>query len=83
MKGLIANGKQFIKYHFHIVLYSYFWFGLFICGLVAPEARVAQLGSSVITKGWRLSLLSLVLILPAPVVYYLRMRRGGQTENEE
>ena len=82
MNGLIATVKEFLKYHFHIVLYSYFWFGLFVCGLVAPEGRVAELGSSVITKGWHLSLLSLALILPAPVVYYLRMRRGGQMENE-
>jgi hypothetical protein len=71
---LIAKIKEVLKYHFHIVLYTYFWFGLFVCGLAAPPERVAKLGSSVITQGWHLSLLSLVLILPVPVLYYLRVR---------
>ena len=83
MNGLIANVKKILQYHFQIVLFSYFWFGLFVCGLVAPEERVAQLGSSVITKGWHLSLMSMVLILPVPIVYLLRMRQGGTGTNEE
>lgn len=66
--------KHFLKYHLHIVLFAYFWLGLFVCGLLAPEARVLELGSSVITKGWHLSLMSLVLILPVPIIYYFRMR---------
>lgn len=65
--------KDFLQYHLHIVLYTYFWFGLLICGLTAPDERVAQLQSEVITKGWHLSLLSLVLILPVPVLYGIRM----------
>ena len=83
MNGLFDKLKEFTKYHFHIVLYTYFWFGLFVCGLVAPENRISELGSSLITKGRHLSLLSLVLILPVPIIYYMRMRRDTKTENEE
>lgn len=67
--------KDFLRYHLHIVLYSYFWFGLFICGLAAPDERVAELQSGAITKGWHLSLLSMVLILPVPIIYFFRLRR--------
>ena len=72
--------KGFLKYHIHIVLYSYFWFGLFICGLAAPDDRVLELESGLITKGWHLSLLSLVLILPVPILYLARMVRDKKTE---
>ena len=68
---------DFLRYHLHIVLYSYFWFGLFICGLAAPDERVAELGSGVITKGWHLSLLSMLLILPVPLYYWWQMRGTG------
>jgi len=67
---------RFLKKHFHIILYSYFWFGLFICGLAAPDNRVALLESMIITKGWHISLLSLILILPVPIFYFWRMRKN-------
>lgn len=73
MTGVTKKMKDFLKDHLHIVLYSYFWFGLFICGLAASDERVAELQSGVITKGWHLSLLSMVLILPVPVLYYIRI----------
>jgi len=82
MNSLIAKVKVFLKYHFHIVLYTYFWFGLFVCGLAAPDARVANLHSSLITKGWHLSLLSLTLILPVPIVYLIRMRGDDKAEKK-
>jgi hypothetical protein len=74
MESKLTKLKNLLKYHFHIILYTYFWFGLFICGLLAPEERVAELGSIVITKGWHLSLLSVILILPVPIIYYIRIR---------
>jgi len=74
--GKISN---LFKYHLHIILYSYFWLGLFICGLAAPDWRVKELGSNLITKGWHLSLISLFLVLPVPVIYYIRIRRVGST----
>ena len=70
--------KYILKYHLHIILYSYFWFGLFVCGLVAPESRVQELGSTLITKGWHLSVLSLFLVLPVPLLYIWRMRKTAQ-----
>jgi hypothetical protein len=75
MNGFLDKLKYILKYHLHIILYSYFWFGLFICGLVAPDNRVIELESSLIGKGWHLSVLSLFLILPVPVIYLLRMRK--------
>ena len=66
--------QRLLKNHLHVLLYTYFWFGLFVCGLSAPDQRVAELHSSLVTKGWHLSLLSLVLVLPVPVIYWLRMR---------
>ena len=68
--------KGFLKVHLHILLYSYFWLGLFLCGLAAPDARVAELHSRAVTKGWHLSLISVLLILPVPILYWARMARG-------
>ena len=66
---------RFLKYHLHIALYAYFWFGLFVCGLVAPPERVAVLETDLISKGWHLSVLSVILILPVPILYIVRMRK--------
>jgi len=66
---------RFLKYHLHIVLYTYFWFGLFVCGLLAPANRVAELETNLISAGWQLSLISVFLILPVPVIYVVRMRK--------
>ena len=73
--SLIARTTHLLKYHLHILLYAYFGVGLFVCGLLAPEERVRALGSGFITQGWHLSVLSVVLVLPVPVVYCLRLRR--------
>ena len=83
-KTLRGRGKYFLKFHLHIVLYTYFWFGLFVCGLLAPPHRVAELGSDLVSRGWQLSLLSVFLIFPVPLIYLVRMRRGalGTTEPE-
>jgi len=66
--------KILIK-HFHIVLYFYFWLGIFIGGLIAPKERIDMLNSSIITEGWHISLLSLLLICPVFVIYYFRVRK--------
>jgi hypothetical protein len=71
-KGVLKKAIYLIKYHFHAILYFYIWFGVFVCGLVAPQERVAELGSAVITRGWHISALSMAFILPWPVIYVLR-----------
>lgn len=76
--GFLRKTKYVIKYHFHVIIYFYVWFGLFICGLVAPQDRVAELGSRLITQGWHLSLISVVLVLPWPVIYVIRFRHDRQ-----
>ena len=71
-KGIWNKLVYLIKYHFHAILYFYIWFGVFVCGLVAPQERIAELNSGVITEGWHISALSLAFILPWPVIYLLR-----------
>jgi hypothetical protein len=66
-----------LKDHLHVALYAYFWFGLFVCCLAAPDERVALFGSKVVTHGWHLALACLALGLPAPIVYWRRMRRAA------
>jgi hypothetical protein len=82
-KGLLKKTVWLIRYHFHAMLFLYIWFGLVICGLAAPDARVELLGSCLITKGWHLSVLSTFLVLPWPIIYFLRFRTqecfSGQT----
>ncbi len=74
-KGLLRQFVWLIRYHFHVMLLLYVWFGLVVCGLLAPDARVEQLGSSLISRGWHLSLLSTLLVFPWPVIYFIRFRR--------
>ncbi|HEY9161133.1 MAG TPA: hypothetical protein VIS94_08610 [Desulfomonilia bacterium] len=84
-KGLKRRIVWLLRYHFHVMLFLYVWFGLVICGLLAPDWRVEQLGSSLISKGWHLSVLSTLIVLPWPVIYFIRFRRqtGLPDETEE
>lgn len=75
MKKKIQNIINLVKEHLHIVLYFYFWLGIFIGGLVAPKERVEMLNSDLIKEGWHLSMLSLILIVPVFVIYYLRLKK--------
>ena len=72
--GPWARLKDTLRVHLHAILYAYFWLGLFVCGLVVPPERIAALDSDLITAGWHLSLLSVLLVLPVPVLYVWRMR---------
>jgi len=74
--------KKLFRDHLHAILYSYFWLGLFVGGLVAPEERVLQLESDWLIHGTQLTFLSLILVLPALIIYILRMRQTSD-ENEE
>ena len=74
--------KKLFRDHLHAILYSYFWLGLFVGGLVAPEKRVLDLESDWLIQGSQLTFLSLILVLPAPIIYILRMRQASD-EGEE
>jgi len=75
MKNKIQYIIKLLKDHLHIVLYFYFWLGIFVGGLVAPQERVEMLNSDLIKEGWHLSMLSLILIVPVFVIYYLRLKK--------
>jgi hypothetical protein len=77
-KGFWKKLVYLVKYHFHALLFTYIWFGLFVCGLTAPEHRVRELGSGLITQGWHLSALSCLLVLPWPVFYIIRFLRTSK-----
>ncbi len=81
-KGLMEQIVWLIRYHFHVMLLLYVWFGLVVCGLLAPDARVEQLGSSLITRGWHLSVLSTLLVFPWPVIYFIRFRKEARLPDE-
>ena len=66
--------KKIFRDHLHAILFSYFWLGLFVGGLVAPAERVWRLESQLVTEGWQLTLLSMVLVLPAPLFYIFRIK---------
>ncbi|MFC1889159.1 hypothetical protein ACFL4G_05325 [Thermodesulfobacteriota bacterium] len=82
-RGAGNRVTRFLKVHLHITLYTYFWFGLFVCGLVAPRDRVAVLETDLVSRGWHLSLISLFLILPVPILYLLRIARDARGRTGE
>ena len=73
--GRTAATIAWLDVHLPAVLYAWFWFGMFLCGLLAPADRVAELQSGVVQQGWHLSAMACVLGLPVIVAYALRTRR--------
>ena len=59
------------------LLYGWFWIGMALSGLFAPEERVADLGSEWITEGWHLSVMALAFGLTTLGLYSWRMRGEG------
>ena len=80
MKKVVNKLLMIIKYHLHIFLYFYFWLGIFVGGLVAPKERIENLKSEIITEGWHISLLSIILIFPVFIIYFFRMRNKEKTD---
>lgn len=64
---------EWFKTHLPALLYGWFWFGMFLCGLIAPSERVLALESSLLSQGWHLSLLAVLLGTPIGIAYWLRM----------
>jgi len=68
----------FLEKHLHVLLYAGFWISLGSYGLVAPDHRVAELGSELVTKGAHLSLIALLLGAPPLLFYCWRMRGSSE-----
>ena len=68
----------FLLRHFHVLVFASFWFSLGLYGLVAPPARVALLESGLVTEGWHLSLLALLLGGPVLALYVWRARSSSE-----
>ncbi len=75
-----SGHKAWLSRHFPALLYGWFFFGLFLCGLLAPQERVRELESGLVSEGWHLSLMALVFGGTVLGAYWLRMsgrwRRG-------
>lgn len=64
--------KEWVLTHLPAILFAWFWFGMFLCGLLAPQDRVAELESALISEGWHLSVMACLLGGPVVVAYWLR-----------
>lgn len=67
--------RQWLRNHLEITLIGWFFFGMALCGLLAPQERVALLESEVVTQGWHLSLMA-ICFGTIVVGAYLVRRRG-------
>jgi hypothetical protein len=70
------NLWQWFVRHLPALLYGWFWFGMVLCGLLAPKGRVQELESSLVTEGWHLSLMAGVFGAAILSIYYWRMSRS-------
>ena len=75
-----GNLSWFVR-HFPVLLLGWFWFGMFLCGFLAPPHRVAELQSSLVSEGWHLSVMACVLGGPVLIAYWLRMT--GRWEHKD
>ena len=64
---------QWLLRHLPVLLYGWFWFGMVLCGLLAPIDRVQELESSIVTEGWHLSLMATVFGSLILFFYWLRI----------
>lgn len=62
-----------LREHFHALMFTYIGISLVICGLFAPDERMALLHSAWLQHGWQLSLLAILLVMPWPALYWLRL----------
>ena len=70
---------RFVIKHIHILLYAGFWLSMINYGLLAPPERLSLLESSIITKGWHLSLMGVLFGLPVIILYAFRFRKSKAT----
>ena len=75
------NSKKlnWIELHFPIILYIWFWFGLILCALFAPADGVLMLKSTMITRGWHLIVVAVVLSTPIIWLYCKRVSKSKKS----
>jgi len=69
------KSTYFVFRHLPILLYTFFWFGIFIGGLSAPQEQVTLLKSNMITQGWHISLYSILFMWPFIFLYIYRVTK--------
>ncbi len=67
---------RFIETHLLVLLYAGFWLSLGSYGLFAPLERILLLQSHLVTQGWHLTAIAIVLGGPPLALYCWRMRSG-------
>jgi len=70
-----SKRPSWVFIHLPVLLYGWFWLGMFLTGFLAPQHRVEELQSSVIQQGWHLSLLACILGIPPLVMYWRRVSK--------
>ena len=76
--GPVHSWVAWFQLHLPILLYVWFWLGMFLCGLLAPADRVADLGSGLVQEGWHLSTMACILGIPVVVAYTFRFGWKGR-----
>ena len=67
--------------HLPVALYSFFWAGIFIGGIFAPQERIDLLDSSYLTKGYQISIISCILMWPFIIAYFIRFKHTSGKHN--
>jgi hypothetical protein len=65
--------RLWLKRYLPALLYGWFWFGMLLSALVAPQDRVDGLESSLVTEGWHLSMMAGLFGGVILLVYWLRV----------
>ena len=76
-----VNLRQWLLRHLPVLLYGWFWFGMVLCGFLAPADRVQGLESTLITEGWHLSLMAGIFSAIIFVFYWWRTSRPNKRPN--
>ena len=70
---------QWLVLHLQALLYGGFWLSLAGYGLLAPPERVMALESTLVTRGWHLSLMAVIFGTSILTLYWYRMTRASDS----